>query len=159
MRDRPNSIWRPAGLLNNLKTTAKRHILVLTWYRDSRRHLAFWRFPTSASSTYFDLGVNGLLLLLSILARHQWMIWVVSNRLDNTKSLGATLTEQEPVTWCKVLRALNEAERDSCAVSCANERSVNVDDGTRLGNRANVKHGLVLGFDGSGVRENKDWQR
>jgi hypothetical protein len=79
------------------------------------------------------------------------MIWVVSNGLHNTKTLCATFAEQEPVAWSKILRALNEAEGDSCAVSCANERSVNVDDGTRLGDRANVKHGLVLGLNSSGV--------
>jgi hypothetical protein len=79
------------------------------------------------------------------------MIWVVSNRLDNTKTLCAAFAEQESVAWCKILRALNEAEGDSCAISCANERSVNVDDGTGLGDRADVKHGLVLGLDSSGM--------
>lgn len=86
------------------------------------------------------------------------MIWVVSNRLHNTETLCAAFAEQESVAWCKILGALNEAEGDSCAISCANERSVNIDDGTSLGDRADVKHGLVLGLNSGGVREDKNWQ-
>lgn len=83
------------------------------------------------------------------------MLRVVSDRLDNAQALRTAFTEQKSVTWCEVLWTLDETERDSCAVTSSNELAVNVDDGARLGDRADVKHGLILGLDGCGVRENE----
>lgn len=84
------------------------------------------------------------------------MLRVVTDRFDYAETLGATLAEKKPVTWGKILRALNEAECDRCTVSGTDELSVDVDDGTGLRDRTNVEHSLVFGLDGSGVREDED---
>jgi hypothetical protein len=84
------------------------------------------------------------------------MLRVVTDRFDYAKALGTAFAEEEPIAWSKVLRTLNEAECNCCTVSCADKLSVDVNDGTSLGNGTNVEHGLVFGLDGGGMGENED---
>jgi hypothetical protein len=52
---------------------------------------------------------------------------------------------------------LDEAEGNSGAVACPNERAVNINDRTGLADCSDVQHSLVLWFDGGCMGENQDW--
>lgn len=81
---------------------------------------------------------------------------VVADRFHDAQPFRPPLSEQDPFAHREVFRALHEPERDGRAVARPDERPVEVDDGARLADGANVQHGLVFRPDGGRVREDQD---
>ena len=79
------------------------------------------------------------------------MFRIIPHALDNPESFRSSLTEQYPITHIQELGPLYESESYNGAVSSSDVGSIDVDDGAGLGDGADVKHGLVFGFDGCGM--------
>lgn len=73
---------------------------------------------------------------------------IVAHSFDDAQPLGPSLAEEYAITCRQIFRSLDKAECHHCTVACPDESTVDVNDGTCLRYRPNVKHGLVLGFDG-----------
>ena len=95
-----------------------------------------------------------LALLLSIWV--QWVLRIIPNLLYNPQPFCASLAEQDAIAHRQVFRTLHEPKRHLRPVSGANVLTVNVDYGTCLRDWSHMQHGLVLGFDGRGVRQDKN---
>lgn len=87
--------------------------------------------------------------------RSQRLGRVVSNALDNPEAFGTALTEDQTVARGEVFGSLDEPERNVGPVARADERAVYVDNGTGLGDGADVKHGLVFSLNRGRVGEDE----
>ena len=85
----------------------------------------------------------------------EWFSRVVAQRLDNPKAFGPALPEKYSIANSKVFGPLDEAEGNGGAVTSSDECSVNIDDGTSLGDWTNMKHSLILGLYGGCMAEDK----
>ena len=86
----------------------------------------------------------------------QWFRRIIANSLDDPQAFCSAFAEQYAIAHSKVFWSLHESERDNRPVASPNESPVDVDYGTSLRYRANVKHSLVLGLDGGGVAEDQN---
>ena len=82
---------------------------------------------------------------------------VVSDCLYNTQPFRPSLPEQDPIAHGQVLRPLHESECHRCPITGPYKRSIDVNDGACLADRADMQHGLILCLDGGCVREDQDF--
>lgn len=80
------------------------------------------------------------------------MLWIVSNTLDDTETLCAPFTEQNPVSNGQELRMLDEAKRNQRSISSAYKGAIKVNNCACLTDCTDMKHGLVLWTDSGRVR-------
>ena len=101
-------------------------------------------------------------LCRSLLAVSLFCCWIerfgliVRKRLDNSQPFCTPFTKQYPITYRQILRTLYEAEGYRGPVPGPDEFSVNIDDGACLRDGADMEHGLILGFDGSGMGQDQN---
>lgn len=81
---------------------------------------------------------------------------IIPHSLDNTKTLGSPLTEQQSVARSQIFWPLHKPESHRSAIARADERSVDVNDGACLRNGPYVEHGLVFLFDSGDVVQDQD---
>lgn len=78
---------------------------------------------------------------------------IIADRFNDSQAFCSPFAEQYSVTHSKILWPLHKAECNYCTITGSDKSSVDVDDSACLRYGTDVQHGLIFGFDGSGVAE------